>query len=73
MVRCIICGGTAASKRYEGPTEADGPEKKDEIRGIMKRRKRGRNCRKMSHADGIGSDCVLVSRVGLLRGRAPPN
>jgi len=64
-----VCGGTAASKRMEGPAGAE-LENKEERRGKMKRRIRGRSEVRMEEADwGVS----LSPAAGLRRGLPPPN
>lgn len=71
--RCIVCGGTAASKRKDGP-DGVAEENSDDKSGRINSRSRGSSCDREAKPDlaACSSDCWFASR-GRLRGRAPPN
>jgi hypothetical protein len=64
----LVCGGIGSSKRMLGPEGVE-PENKEERRGKMKRRIRGRREVRIEDADW-GTSSPLA---GLLLGLPPPN
>ena len=72
-VRICVFGGLAVSKRTEGPCGAGAEPKKEERRGRMNKRRRGRREDKALDTLGEGSKPGGCAVVGRLRGRPPPN